>query len=430
MQEAPSIVLIGAGSASFGLTMLHDVYSEPLLERSTLWLVDLDPEAVERTRALAAAVEAATNRSIDVRCTSDRLEALPGADVVIVAVEVDRVRRWVLDYEVPRSHGVMQIYGENGGPGGLSHALRTIPLVEGIALDVARLAPDAVLLNFTNPEGRVCTAMRRHHPEVNIVGLCHEVSNMTNLMAPHLDRGPLRWRAAGLNHFTWLLEATDEDGRDVTDELPLLDALDKVAAESVQETYGLVRYLYERFGTMVATSDSHVGEYFPFAHEHVAPLDVEGRQVRMRAFVDSVASALRDGTMDWDLFWQWESGEAVLPILRAAITGDPQPVASAILPNDGLIPVMPTDCAVEVSATATADGLVGDVSDDLPAALAGVLNLEVAIQQLTADAALTGSRDAALEALLVDPVVGSSTTAEAVLLDLEEAHAGVWPVLT
>jgi len=430
VREQPSIVLIGAGSSSFGLTMLHDIYSEPLLGGSTLWLVDLDLEKAERMRALAARLEAAAGRGIDVRTTADRCEALPGADAVIISTEVDRLRRWLLDFEIPRRHGVQQIYGENGGPGGMSHALRTIPLVAELALDAHRLAPDALIVNFSNPEGRVCTALRRHHPDLPVIGLCHEVRKHTDRLATHLGSDSLRWRAAGLNHITWLLEVGDTTtGEDLTPKLG--DALEAmIAGNTDDDTYELVRFLHDRFGTVVATSDSHVGEYFPFAHEHVAPIDVEARQKRRSGLVETVVDhIITDADMDLEPFFAWRSDEAVLPIMRAAITREPERIASAILPNDGLMPALPRGCAVEVSATATGDGIVGDVTDDLPAPIAGVLNLEVAIQQLTGDAALTGSRDAALEALLIDPVVASSSTAAAVLDDLEAAHAGAWPPL-
>src|SRR3954447_3002205 len=207
MREAPTIVLVGAGSTSFGLSTLHDLYADPVFTDTTVWLVDLEPVPIERMRQLAGALEAATNRGIRVRTTTDRTDALPGADAVVVSVEVDRDRRWAQDFEIPRRHGVEHVLGENAGPGGMAHALRTIPLVAGIARDVARLAPDALLINFTNPEGRICTAFRRH-PDQPIIGLCHEVELGRRRFSALLGR-PIECRAAGLNHLTALVEATD-----------------------------------------------------------------------------------------------------------------------------------------------------------------------------------------------------------------------------
>jgi len=426
MREAPTIVLIGAGSTSFGLSTLHDLYADPVFSGATVWLVDIDARPLDRMLRLATALEAGTQRGITVRATSDRTEALPAADAVIVSVEVDRDRRWQLDYEIPRRHGVEHVLGENAGPGGLAHALRTIPLVASLACDVERLAPNALLVNFTNPEGRICTAFRRHLDQP-VVGLCHEVELARRRFSKLIGRR-IECRAAGLNHLTALVTASDvKTGDDLTQEMhESVNRLD----DHDDETYTFVQYLHDRFGVVIATSDSHAGEYYREAVEHATPKDFVTRQVAMRKLIDDVADAIIDGTAELEPFLQWETSEPLRPILRAAITGDPERIASAILPNNDLVPALPADCAVEVSGVAGADGITGDRSDDLPLAFAATLDREVAIQQLVADAALLRSRDAALQALLIDPVVGSSRAAEAILADFEDAHADLWPALT
>jgi alpha-galactosidase len=426
MQEAPSIVLIGAGSTSFGLSTMHDLYGDPVFAGATIWLVDLDSRPLERMRDLAAALEAASARGISVRTTTDRCEALPGADAVVVSVEVDRDRRWQQDYEIPRRHGVEHVLGENAGPGGLSHALRTIPLVAGVARDVERLAPDALLLNFTNPEGRICTAFRRHLDQP-VIGLCHEVEIARRRFSKLLGRD-LECRAAGLNHLTALVAARDAaTGCDATAEMH--DAVDRLADRD-GDTFAFVRYLHDKVGVVIATSDSHAGEYYREAVEHTAPKDFVSSQTHLRKLMDDIAGSIVAGTIDLDAFFAYETTEPLRPILRAAITGTPERIASAILPNDGLVPALPVDCAVEVSAVADGDGVTGDCTDDLPLAFTATLRHEVTVQQLVADAAFLGSRDAALQALLLDPVVGSSRAAEAILADLEVAHADLWPALT
>ena len=426
MREAPTIVLIGAGSTSFGLSTLHDLYGDDVFRGATVRLVDLDGAAVERVRTLAGALEAGSNQGITVEAFTDRRDALPGADAVVISVEVDRDRRWQLDYEIPRRHGVEHVLGENAGPGGMSHALRTIPLVAGIAGDVEALAPDALLINFTNPEGRICTAFRRHLDQP-IVGLCHEVELARRRFVDLIGR-PIECRAAGLNHLTALVTARDADtGDDVTAELH--DAVDKLE-DGDGETYGFVRYLHDRFGTVIATSDSHAGEYYAEAVEHAEPHDFVQSQGELRDVMDKVAGMIVEGKIDLGAFFAYDTSEPLRPILRAAITGNPERIASAILPNDDLIPELPRDCAVEVSGLARASDIVGDRSDDLPFAFSATLRHEVAIQQLVADAAFLGSRDAALQALLLDPVVGSSRAAEAILGDYEEAHRDLWPALS
>jgi alpha-galactosidase len=425
VREAPVLVLIGAGSNSFGLITLHDLYGDPVFAGATVRLVDLDAAALERMAKLAAALEAATDRGITIERYTDRADALPGADAVVVSVEVDRLNRWLLDYEIPRRHGVDHLYGENGGPGGLAHALRTIPLVAAIAHDVEQLAPDALFMNFTNPEGRICTAFRRHIDQP-VIGMCHEVKKANDHFSRLLGR-KIETRAAGLNHFTLLLEAWDRDTReDLTPEMhSAVERLD----DGDGETYAFIKHLHERFGTVVATSDSHAGEYFRSATEYAAPLDIAGRQNEFRALITKVVDAIIAGSFDLAPFLRWTADDPLKPILRAAISGEPERIASAILPNDYLVPALPRDCAVEVSATATGAGVVGERSTDLPIAMAGALHTEVTIQQLVGDAALLGSRDAALQALEIDPVVGSARAAELILTDFESAHADLWPAL-
>jgi alpha-galactosidase len=426
MREAPTFVLIGAGSTSFGLSTMHDLYGDPVFAGASVWLVDLDARPLERMQRLAAALEAGARRNITVRATTDRCEALPGADAVIVSVEVDRDRRWQQDFEIPRRHGVEHVLGENAGPGGLAHALRTIPLVAEVAADVARLAPDALLINFTNPEGRICTAFRRHLDQP-VIGLCHEVEIARRRFSKLLGRD-LECRAAGLNHLTALVTARDaETGDDVTGELHA--AVDRLT-EDGGDRFEFVRWLHDKLGIVIATSDSHAGEYYREAVEHTPPKDFVASQHDLRTLMDKIADRIVAGTIDLDAFFAYETTEPLRPILRAAITGEPERIASAILPNDDLMPALPPDCAVEVSAVAGPDGITGDRTDDLPLAFTATLRHEVAIQQLVADAALLGSRDAAFQALLLDPVVGSSCAAEAILADYEAAHADLWPALS
>ena len=176
-----------------------------------------------------------------------------------MSVEVDRVNRWLLDFEIPRRHGVDHIYGENGGPGGLAHALRTVPLVAGIARDVERLAPDALFVNFTNPEGRICTAFRRHLDQP-IIGLCHEVKiAQRSLLAAARPRDRRAAPPASTTSRCCSRRGTATTGDDVTPQLH--DAVDGLE-DGDGETFAFVKHLHDRFGAVVATSDSHAGEYF------------------------------------------------------------------------------------------------------------------------------------------------------------------------
>jgi alpha-galactosidase len=297
VRERPSLVVIGAGSSSFGLSALRELYGEPVLAGATLWLVDVDAARIEQTAHIAAVFEDVTGRGIEVRRTTDRAEALPGADAVIVAVEVERQNRWEQDAEICRAHGVRSVLAENAGPGGLSHAMRTIPLVAAIARDVQRLAPEAWLLNFTNPEGRVCTALRRYLPDVRAVGLCHEVRLAQDRHLRMIGRGrdDFRWRAGGLNHITALLECRDvATGEDC---MPLLrESLDKLLADEYEGPHHqLVDCLQRNFDVLVATTDNHVGEYLAFAADHTPIEDVREWGGGIRSAEEALVTAVLGG---------------------------------------------------------------------------------------------------------------------------------------
>jgi alpha-galactosidase len=130
----PKIVIIGAGSASFGPAILGDLFLHAhLLRSSAIWLVDTNAEALDLMTRYANQINNEKlhrgEAALEIFASQNRREALPNADFVIVAVAVDRIATWKLDWQIPLKHGVRHVLGENGGPGGLSHALRNIPLL-------------------------------------------------------------------------------------------------------------------------------------------------------------------------------------------------------------------------------------------------------------------------------------------------------------
>ena len=135
------LVAIGIGSVIFGIELLRDVFRVPEFRGAELWLVDLDPGALARMTKLAERLNAAAGWDVAIHATPDRRAALPGADFVVTSVAVDRVATWRADHELALSHGFASVLSENGGPGGLSHTLRSVPLMLEIGRDVEGLAP-------------------------------------------------------------------------------------------------------------------------------------------------------------------------------------------------------------------------------------------------------------------------------------------------
>ncbi|MGD2041601.1 MAG: alpha-glucosidase, partial [Anaerolineae bacterium] len=145
----PKVVIIGAGSAIFGLGTLATLMRSPRLRGSTLALVDLNAEGLSLIDALARRLNCEWDAGLNIECSTQRRAVLPGADFVIVAIEVGpREGLWQRDWEIPLQFGVRQPYGENGGPGGLAHTLRQVPEMLAIARDMEELCPHAWLINF------------------------------------------------------------------------------------------------------------------------------------------------------------------------------------------------------------------------------------------------------------------------------------------
>lgn len=433
------IVIIGAGSVSFGPSILGDLFAAAeALRGSTIWLVDCNAQTLDLTARYAEKVNQALGAPFDIRATSDRREALPGAAFVIVSVAVDRLETWKLDWQIPLRHGVRHVLGENGGPGGLSHALRSIPLVLAIARDVERLAPTALVLNFTNPISRVCMALDRH-THVRFIGLCHQIAEGYRLVNRALKLVPetgnweadiraiqqrVRLTAAGLNHFSFILDVRDaQTGADL---YPLL----RERLRHMPPDFELMsRRLMEVFGLFCASGDQHAGEYVGFATETLpltgydfADYERWGQQrlSRLRQIVESPEPPDLAEVAAPSL-------ERAMPIIQAVLSHAHQYEEALNLRNDGCISNLPADAIVEVPGVVNAAGARGVHVGALPEGLASIMRREIDIQALVVQAAVYGDRNAALQALLLDPHIHSYAQATHLLDDLLRAHERYLP---
>jgi alpha-galactosidase len=156
------IVVVGAGSAIFGLNTLAALMRSPRLRGCQLALVDRDHETLDQVGRLAARLNRDWDSRILVSTHTNHQDALDGADFVVLAIEVPpRETLWRSDYEIPLKYGVRQPYAENGGPGGFAHAARNIGPVMEIVHNMERYCPNAWLINFSNPMVRICDAVNR-----------------------------------------------------------------------------------------------------------------------------------------------------------------------------------------------------------------------------------------------------------------------------
>jgi alpha-galactosidase len=428
------IVVIGAGSAEFGANMLCDLFgAREELRSSTITLVDINPEALEVMAQVAGRLNDMTGRPFVIQSTTDRRQALPGARFVIIAVAVQRNERWRLDFQIPLKRGVKQVLGENGGPGGIFHAMRNIPIVLDICRDVEELCPGALVLNFTNPEGRICLAATRY-TDVQFIGLCHGIGMAQHAIGLVLGLPPdeIDPKAGGLNHFNWILElrhaVTGED---------LYPAFKRAIAERGTEEasignhrFGikLCRYLMDTFGYWPLPSDDHVGEYLAYAWEFCGFEGYDFERADRRA-ADNWQRLCRwaGGEEAPEALLRRRSGERAVPIIAGVLGNTHQYELAVNVPNAGLIPNLPSWAVVEVPALVDAGGVHGLPVGPLPEPIAAMCRTQVAVIDRLVEAAVHGDRAAALQALLLDPVVGSAAQAQAILDEMLEVHRDLLP---
>jgi alpha-galactosidase len=399
---------------SFGVNMLRDVMSNGDLAGSTLTLVGRDPEKLSRMTQLAQLLNEQSGAGLKIEKTTDRRAALDGAGFVVNAVAIDRNRLWKFDFDVPRKHGIRHTLGENGGPGGLFFTLRTLPLVFDIARDMEEMCPHALLINFSNPESRIVLALNKYSP-VRSIGLCHGVflaeKSVARIMGLGIEEVDV-W-AAGLNHFQCLLHIRRMGtGEDL---YPLLREKER----SYDPTYApLSRRLFRTFGHWLGCGDGHVGEFLAYGWEAgEAGYNFEWDEKHRATFargVDAVLSGARPVPPEW----LTPSGERGVAVITAILHNRQRFIESAIVANRGVIPNLPDDAAVEVPVLVDAAGIHPITLGPLPDAVAKLLAIQVSVQQLAVEAAVHASKDLALQALLIDPVVNSADAAVEILDEL------------
>jgi alpha-galactosidase len=418
MAAVTKIVFLGASSASFGMSMFRDLFSTPDLAGSQLTLVGRSAERLGHSQRVAQLLNEKSRAGLKIEATTDWRAALDGAEFVVHSTAIDRNRLWRLDFEIPRKYGIRHTLGENGGPGGLFFTLRTLPVVFDFVREMERRCPRALFINFSNPESRIILALGRHS-SIRSLGLCHGIflarGQAASILGLPEDRVDV-W-GAGLNHFQCLMQIRDRDtGADL---YPLLKEKEKSVDASVAP---LTRKLLRAFGYWLGCGDGHVGEYFSFGWEageggYNFDWD-EGERAKLVRLIDDVLA----GRAELPSWWLQPSGERAVTIISSVLHNRKQLIESAVVHNRGVIPNLPTNAAVEVPVVADAAGIHPVSLGPLPDAIGKLMAVQVNVQQLAVEAAMQGSRELALQALLIDPVVNSEDAARGLLDELWEIN--------
>jgi alpha-galactosidase len=404
-----------------------------VLRGSTITLMDIDTHRLETMDTLCNLLVQKEGKDLRIESTTDQRASLTGADFVISAISVGGFDAWEKDIEIPAQYGIYMAIADSIGPGGIMRAFRHIPPLVAVCQDLEEVAPNAWVLNYTNPATANCIAMRAESA-VEVVSLCtcSVVPRSAEYLAGWAGVEPedlvLPAPAGGLNHCAAILDLRLRDGSKA---LPLvLERMTQPVAKWGLESYGVLPYCWshwtEFYPALCRLEEPYKGKLQGLRMKYGAVVhDMEKERARAKKWERLVERLARgEEEISLDVLPRDESVQVVE--LIEALTENRNEIHVVNLPNQGAIENLPREAIVEVSSLVGGYGFQPINVGPLPEPVAATLRQHITVQELTVEAALTGDRRIALQAFLQDPQIASVLTPEdtAALLDeLLEAHA-------
>ena len=455
------VTFIGAGSTVFAKNLMGDIWSYPELADATICLMDIDAKRLAQSAQVARHIIKTLGNVPTVDTTTDRQEALRGADYVICMIQVGGYEpATVIDFELPKKYGLRQTIGDTLGIGGIMRGLRTIPVLVDIVRDMEALCPEALLINYANPMCMNQWALSRAS-DIRTVGLCHSVPGTARELArdigmPYED---VNYLVAGINHMAFYLKFERRDSGE--DLYPLIQ---RVYDEGRMPKWNRVRYeMFKRLGYFVTESSEHFSEYVPWFIKDSAPELIEQFNIPLDEYIERCKA----GIVSWELLERAEAEgripeeaeimaalEGINPmhkewtvrsirslkeversveygslIIHSMETGEARTIYGNV-PNDAVIDNLPDGCCVEVPCLVDANGIQPTRIGAIPPQLAALMRTNINVQELTVEAALTGKREHIYHAAMLDPHTAAELTLDEIwsLVDeLIDAHGEYLP---
>jgi len=433
--EEVKATIIGAGSLAFTSSLVKGLMSSNLSKdcRLTVALMDINPEILDLmykvSREIVRAAEG--EDKVKVERHTDRKSALEGTDFVIVTIGVGGVRATHIDIEIPLKYGIRQTIGDTVGPGGIMRALRHVPVLLDIATDVEDLAPEAYLFNYSNPLTPLTRVMARE-TKAKAYGLCTGILEFRNGFADFLgvSRESVELYVGGINHLYWAMKLNIEGE-------PLYPRIEEMIRGGVQiEGEGAILLNFCKiYGLMPGPADRHIVEFFPnlFLTEEAMekygiPKFPEGTIYDYKArkpfeeLLSGIASGSKSVAELLGIKGMEEEGIGVVKLMESLVLDKPVLYPGINVVNKDCVGNLPSWSVVEVPAYVDSTGIHPVQVGDLPKAVAGFTTQRILQYEVTIDAALTGDRNLALQALLLDGYVDGIETAEKLLKDMLQAE--------
>ena len=445
MHRPIKLTMMGAGSG-FTPTLVRDVLQIPGSQGGTIALVDIDTERLHTMHGLIQKVlDTSGHTNWKVESSTNRVQVLGGSDYVICCVEVSGTECVRFDNDIPAKYGVNQCIGDTIGPGGLFKSLRTIPVWLDILQDVERYAPNAMVLNYTNPMSMMCLAAARTS-YLPVVGLCHSVQGTGHLLAGRakIAYDQMTWECAGINHLAWFTKL-EHQGRNLYPLLMDLAQGDVYGDAEDRENSDIVRKdMMLHFGAFITESSGHLSEYLPYYRKRQDLIDKYARSgydgetsfyannwPTWRKNADETRLRMLNGEESLEHPRSWEYGSW---IIEAREKNTPVRIHGNV-PNslDGtgtLVTNLPADGIVEVACMIDGNGINPTRYGALPPQMAALCASNMWMYDLGATAAIERSKEAAIHSLLLDPLtaaVCSPAEIKAMTLEMFDAEAAFLP---
>lgn len=423
------IGFVGGGSRNWAAKLMRALALTTEFS-GTVRLYDLDYESAQANAELGRTIQAQDEAVGD--WTYEAVEtleaALDEADFVVCSTQDPPAETFKHDLDVPKEYGIYQTVGDTVGPGGTFRALRSIPQYREVAAAVREQCPDAWVFNFTNPM-TVCTrTLYEEFPDINAVGICHEVYHvqdwLADLAAEHLDVPEASYdevdvTAKGINHFTWIDEARLH-GRDLfeavdaelaTRDPPSYEPGDMADLSVFGTNHEITFDLYRRYGILPAAGDRHLAEFVPWYLDPIEePEDIHRWGIKLTPSEYRVESwpeaererqAVLEGEESVDVT---APSEEMVDLMKALLGGEAVKSNVNAL-NAGQIPDLPDGAVVETNALFTADSVTPLVAGSLPDPVTSLVETHVTNQETLIEAGFAGDLDLAFQAFRNEPLV-------------------------
>lgn len=416
------VALIGAGSVVFSKNLTGDILSYPEFGHATLAYMDIDEERLRVGANLCRKVAKTLGATPTIQATTDRREALTGADFVINMVQIGGFDSTLVDFEIPRKYGLCFTIADTTGPGGMFRALRTYPMLLGLCREMEEVCPDAVLLNYSNPMSMNMQTICRNS-SIRAVGLCHSVQGTFDQLMGYLEEDPAKvaFECAGINHMAFYLRL-EKDGEDLYPRL--FHAMNRSA---IYDTNKVRFELMRRLGYFVTESSEHNAEYnphfIPRGRETVDRFDVPIDEYLRRCdrIVDEF-ERMKSFSQNEEAMKVHRSHEYGSTIIHSIATGQPS-VIYGNQPNRGAICNLPGGAIVEVATVVDRAGLRQTTVGELPPQLVAYMQPHISQHELFIRAALEGRRDHVYQAAMFDPLTAATLSLDQIVEMCDELIA-------